>query len=188
MFNPFLVQNIAAYAQAHQPSNAVRSLRAAAELYQRAYQRGRWRRLWTTLTRGSDHLLDLDAVETTGRVLNRHFVGSQTVAIRQIRGSVSKGRAEDFDIDFYPRQAYDEARWKSVAAVWLYGQSLPPIELIQVGETYFVQDGHHRISVARALGQRYIDAVVTVWEVAPALSEAQPALPCPQPRDCLVPA
>jgi len=30
---------------------------------------------------------------------------------------------------------------------------------------YFVRDGHHRISVARALGQAYIDAEVTVWEV-----------------------
>ena len=38
-----------------------------------------------------------------------------------------------------------------------------------VGElqpVYFVRDGHHRISVARARGQRAIDAVVTVWDVA----------------------
>jgi len=29
-----------------------------------------------------------------------------------------------------------------------------------------VRDGHHRISVARALGEDYIDAHVTDWELA----------------------
>jgi ParB-like chromosome segregation protein Spo0J len=32
-----------------------------------------------------------------------------------------------------------------------------------VGDTYYVRDGHHRISVARVLGQQYIDARVTIW-------------------------
>jgi hypothetical protein len=40
------------------------------------------------------------------------------------------------------------------------------VELIQIGEVYFVQDGHHRISVARALGQRTIEAQVVVWQVS----------------------
>jgi hypothetical protein len=39
---------------------------------------------------------------------------------------------------------------------------LPPVELIQVGDVYFVQDGHHRISVAQALGQRDVEARVMV--------------------------
>jgi hypothetical protein len=50
---------------------------------------------------------------------------------------------------------------------------LPPVVLVQVGDIYFVRDGHHRISVARALGQLNIDARVTVWEVnGPLLWEA----------------
>jgi ParB-like chromosome segregation protein Spo0J len=48
----------------------------------------------------------------------------------------------------------------------LRGVTLPPVELIQVGDTYFVVDGHHRISAARALKVDHIDATVTVWEVA----------------------
>jgi ParB-like chromosome segregation protein Spo0J len=36
---------------------------------------------------------------------------------------------------------------------------LPPVELIQV-DGFFVQDGHHRISVAKALGEDYVDAEV----------------------------
>jgi len=45
------------------------------------------------------------------------------------------------------------------------GTVLPQVELIQLGEAYFVRDEHHRISVARSLGQKDIDAEVTVWEV-----------------------
>jgi hypothetical protein len=39
------------------------------------------------------------------------------------------------------------------------------VELVQVGDVYFVLDGHHRISVARALGQQDIEAKVMVWRV-----------------------
>jgi hypothetical protein len=44
--------------------------------------------------------------------------------------------------------------------------TLPAVDLIQIGDVYFVRDGHHRISVGRAMGQEIIDAEVTVWEVA----------------------
>jgi hypothetical protein len=37
---------------------------------------------------------------------------------------------------------------------------MPPISLFQIGEVYFVRDGHHRVSVARALGRTEIDAYV----------------------------
>jgi hypothetical protein len=40
------------------------------------------------------------------------------------------------------------------------------VDLIKVGDVYAVRDGHHRISVARALGEAYIDARVTAWEWA----------------------
>ena len=54
---------------------------------------------------------------------------------------------------------------------------LPPVSLVQVGGCYFVEDGHHRISVARALGETVIDAEVTVWDVSGPLPwEKRPAL------------
>ena len=52
--------------------------------------------------------------------------------------------------------------------------------LVQVGDVYFVCDGHHRISVARALGQLAIEAEVTVWQVAgpsPSNAAEQPSRP-----------
>jgi hypothetical protein len=41
-----------------------------------------------------------------------------------------------------------------------------PVQLIQVGAEYYVRDGHHRVSVTRALGQDTIEAEVTVWNAA----------------------
>jgi hypothetical protein len=38
---------------------------------------------------------------------------------------------------------------------------------MQIGDAYFVRDGHHRISVARALGQDAIDAQVVTWKASP---------------------
>jgi hypothetical protein len=130
----------------------------------------------------------LAQVEANSQVVSRHYAGVRTVPVRQIRGSASKGRSKDFDIDFYPNQAHDEQRWKSVAAAWLDGQVFPPVELIQVGDTYFVRDGHHRVSIARAVGQTYMDADVTVWQVAEPVIQTQPEARCPQAGECLAPA
>jgi hypothetical protein len=58
-------------------------------------------------------------------------------------------------------------RWLSVAAAHFSGDTLPLVELIQLGEDYFVRDGHHRISVVRACSQEYIDAMVMVLELEP---------------------
>jgi hypothetical protein len=55
----------------------------------------------------------------------------------------------------------------NLAMAMMVDAPLPVVRLVQVGEHYYVQDGHHRISVARALGYIYIDAEVTVWEMEP---------------------
>ncbi len=45
---------------------------------------------------------------------------------------------------------------------------LPPIEVYKVGDVYFVRDGNHRVSVARALGNKSIQA--HVWELPTSLT------------------
>jgi len=97
------------------------------------------------------------------------------VPIEQIWGS--EGRSADFDALFYPRQGHSQGRWVSIAAARMMGLVLAPVELIQVGAGYFVRDGHHRISVARALGEQYIEAEVTVWQVSRPLPGKQPVSP-----------
>jgi hypothetical protein len=41
------------------------------------------------------------------------------------------------------------------------GRGATPVSLYKVGSTYFVLDGHHRISVARYQGVEWIDPDVT---------------------------
>ncbi len=93
-----------------------------------------------------------------------------------------EGRCDDFDVGFHPLKEHTEERWVSVARAQLRGLGLPPVELIQVGDAYFVCDGHHRISVAAALGQQEIDAVVTVWQVAAPAQAQRASVERPQPQ------
>jgi hypothetical protein len=60
-----------------------------------------------------------------------------------------------------------------IAVAQQMGKTMPPVELIRVGNAYFVRDGHHRISVAQALGQEEVDAQITVWEATRPRSRKQ---------------
>ncbi len=129
--------------------------------YRLARIRGWLNQRWAALIRRSRNLRELSTVASETATGGRHFAGTHVVSIHQIRGT--EGRSHDFDTDFNPLSDYTKDRWLSVFTVWQKGVALPPVELIRSGDTYFVRDGHHRISVARALGQEYIDAMVTVW-------------------------
>ena len=85
------------------------------------------------------------------------------VSIDQISGS--ECRARDLDADFNPLQENTKERWLRIAKALKRGVNLPPVILIQIGEHYFVRDGHHRISVARAQGQKMIRAKVEIWQL-----------------------
>ena len=122
-------------------------------------------------------MFPLAEVEVTCTVHARRYAGIRTVPVSQIRGS--EGRSNDFDRDFNPLQDHTKGRWLSIAAAREQGKTLPPVKLVQVGDVYFVLDGHHRISVARALGQRDIDAEVVVWLVAGPLPWETRAQPVP---------
>ncbi len=79
-----------------------------------------------------------------------------SIPLSQIVGS--EGRVGDFDSDFNPLNDHTRDRWINIAAAQRAGAALPPVELIQVADGYYVRDGHHRISVARATGQATIEA------------------------------
>jgi hypothetical protein len=132
-------------------------------LYASAIDRGQRGQLWSALTGRPQRLFSLDEIAgaCTGRADRE--VGTRTVPMRQVCGS--ENRAGDFDRDFNPLQDHNKARWLSVARARQRGRTLPPVVLIQVGDVYFVRDGHHRISVARALRQQTIEARVVVWRV-----------------------
>ena len=166
--------------------NALYAMSVALCLYSKVHGWGLARRLWSVLTGRSNRLLDLAAVRRACDVRGRRFDGIRAVSLREIRGS--GGRCGDFDADFYPLESHTKGRWVSIAMAWRMGRAMPPVELTRVGDVYFVRDGHHRISVARALGQRAIDARVTVWRVSGPLpwERQRPACTPARQRPCPV--
>ncbi|HLM26813.1 MAG TPA: hypothetical protein VK304_07595 [Thermoleophilaceae bacterium] len=99
-----------------------------------------------------------EVVAALGRVGERSL-GLQSVELDSIVGTVDRGR--EFDRAFRPVSGRVRARWERIAAAQRRGESMPPIDLYRIGEVHFVRDGHHRVSVARALGLDTIDAYVT---------------------------
>jgi hypothetical protein len=141
------------------------------DLYRRVRWRARLSRWCRVLIQRPCCLANLNHVRAAGLVRGSHSAGVRTVPIRYIRGS--ECRSADFDSAFRPLHQRNRQRWLSVAAASLQGIALPPVTLIQVGDIYFVRDGHHRISVARALGEEYIEAEVIVWALAQQLEPAR---------------
>jgi hypothetical protein len=141
--------------------------------YLTSWVRGQLGRLWAALTGRSRRLLSLAEIGGACPVLSRRSCGVRTVDLAQIRGS--EGRQEDFDCDFYPLTNHTAGRWRGIFAAIQRGTTMPPVELIQVGDVYFVRDGHHRISVAHALGQLSIEAEVTRWEMDGLMPWREPA-------------
>jgi hypothetical protein len=80
--------------------------------------------------------------------------------VDSIVGSVD--RTKEFDRRFRPTSSRVRERWQRLALAHRRGEAIPPIEVYRVGELHFVYDGHHRVSVARALNLTSIDAYVTV--------------------------
>ena len=136
----------------------------AASLFHRVYLNPHLRPFQKFIGRKIQPLLHLVDAERKSCYSNRHYIGTVTIAINQIHGSIN--RVDDFDYDFRPLKEWDEDRWCNVASAMMNGVGLPPIEVVHVDDAYFVKDGHHRISVARALGFRYLDAIVEIWTEA----------------------
>jgi len=90
----------------------------------------------------------------------RSFVdrGVREVPLRQIVGTL--GRERDFNRAFLPRREALRDRWREVTEMAEGPEGFPAVELYQVGDAYFVVDGHHRVSVARAMGGKTIEARV----------------------------
>ncbi|MCU1661845.1 MAG: hypothetical protein QOI36_1622 [Pseudonocardiales bacterium] len=99
-----------------------------------------------------------EVVAALGRTGERRL-GLQVVPLESIVGSVDRTR--DFDRWFRPSSPRTRERWERLARAHRRGETIPPIDVYRVGELHFVRDGHHRVSVAHALGLRSIDAYVT---------------------------
>jgi hypothetical protein len=114
-------------------------------------------RVVCTLKNCSVDLIPFEEVRSRLHLAQTHCRGLQTIDLERIRGSV--GRYHDFTSAFLPRRSHLRQRWEQVRAV-ISARGMPPIEVYQVGDAYFVLDGNHRVSVARQEGMKTIDAFV----------------------------
>ena len=102
-----------------------------------------------------------DVVEALGRKAE-NYLGTRVIPLDAIVGSVDK--VHDFDRRFRPTSARSRQRWERLSRASRTGEVIPPIDVYQVGDYYFVRDGHHRVSVARSLKLDVIEARVTAIE------------------------
>jgi hypothetical protein len=114
--------------------------------------------LWARLT-GKDAKLARFPEGTFQKGPNRKMIGVKDIPVEAIIGTLY--RHSDFDHQFRPLKQNLKDRWINIYLL-RDKEDWPPIFVHQVGEYFYVEDGHHRVSVARALGITFIEA--KVWE------------------------
>jgi hypothetical protein len=90
---------------------------------------------------------------------HRRTIGVQVIALDSIVGTTEREKARAFDRCFRP-PAWSQGRWQLLWIARCRDTPLPPISVYRVDDQHYVRDGHHRVSVARALGESTIDADV----------------------------
>jgi len=114
--------------------------------------------LWAKLSRRNTKL-SIFPEQGPERSANRKLIDTEDIPIEQIAGTL--GRQNDFDYKFRPLKGYLKDRWVNTF-LSLEREGWSPIVVHRVGDQYYVEDGHHRVSVARSLRMVYIQA--KVWE------------------------
>lgn len=86
----------------------------------------------------------------------------RTVEIDKIKGSV--GRCMDFDAQLNSKSGAGKSmRFKRIKQSMAEGSYYPVVELNKLADEYYILDGHHRLSAAKQLGWKFIDAHVVEY-------------------------
>lgn len=104
-------------------------------------------------------LLSFEQVQSLLRGRTERNRGTQFIPVDHIVGSV--GRYRDFDRAFLPLNPAVTERMRRMEQALESGVGLPPIDVYQIGDVYFVRDGNHRVALARQHRHDHIDAHVT---------------------------
>ncbi|WP_420628505.1 universal stress protein [Candidatus Leptofilum sp.] len=150
----------------------------AVEQFQTARLQAKLEQIKAALTGKSADLLSYEEVREKVQAIETNRRELKEIPLDAIVGSV--GRYKDFTRHFLPLVAEDEHRWARVHSLTKSMEGLPPIEVYQIDEVYFVRDGNHRVSVARELEATHIEAYVTL------VKTAVPLEPDLQPDDLIL--
>ncbi|HPH94937.1 MAG TPA: hypothetical protein PKW33_02790 [Anaerolineaceae bacterium] len=153
----------------------------ALDAFDQAHRQACWYALLRKMTgRAASHLQEY-TLQPTNSQPERRFLGLQDISVEKITGSLN--RAADFDEAFRPLKGHLRSRWADIY-LQLREDRWPPVIVYKVGGQYFVEDGHHRVSVARSVGMAFIQA--EVYEIPlRRMPQAQPAaVGVLQPETC----
>ena len=106
-----------------------------------------------------NHILPFDEVVAALGRRGERRLGLEVIDLDTIVGTVDRTR--EFDRHFRPTSKAAKQRWERIAKAMRRGEAMPPIDVYRIGPLHFVRDGHHRVSVARAMGLEVIEASVT---------------------------
>lgn len=132
---------------------------AALDDFHQARRQAALQQLLARFTGEQTELLSYEDIRKKLKVTNLRERGLQDIPVDKIIGSV--GRYKDFTRSFLPKSDTSEERWARVKMAVTDLTGVPPIEVYQLGNAYFVIDGNHRVSIARQLGMPTISAFVT---------------------------
>ncbi len=130
----------------------------AGEDFNKAKSRATISSILHALTPERQKLLSLEDVKSLVKPKSETYIGMKAVPVHLVVGS--EGRYRDFNRAFLPKKEFSRSRWVNVDKAHLQSIVLPPVKLYEIGGTYFVRDGNHRVSVAKMQGVSFIDAEV----------------------------
>jgi nucleotide-binding universal stress UspA family protein len=133
--------------------------RIALEDFKRARRKAALQDVISRITGQSDALISFEEARQRLKASGEKAHGLQKIPLKAIIGSV--GRYADFNRNFLPRHDSQSSRWARVKSVLRDLDEMPPIQVYQIGEAYFVLDGNHRVSIAREREATHIKAYVT---------------------------
>jgi nucleotide-binding universal stress UspA family protein len=134
------------------------NLAVAVNDFHRARRKASLQKIFAMFSNKSVDLLSYEEVSQKLKVVESGRQKLKDIPLDSIVGSV--GRYKDFTRNFLPKHDSDEQRWARVEMAMTDSAGLPPIEVYQIGEAYFVIDGNHRVSVARQMETPSIEAYV----------------------------
>ncbi len=138
--------------------------RDAEHAFHRALRRGRRdTNLFARLRRRDNRVLRLSDLLAVVPRRGEAYRGLHDIPVDRVVGTENRG--DDYSRAFHPRKRSLSARWTALHRLMSHTEFNEPIVVIEAGGVFFVRDGNHRVSVARALDRTFINAEVTRYEM-----------------------